>query len=95
MNLDLNEKRAGDAWADPLMKYLTEHVYWVNRDLQGEIIHDMPTMFSYLVDLVQEFSEANPQYSKPKEFHLQYNHGQTTQIIYGYAEELVIINESL
>lgn len=95
MKVDITHIRAGKKWKDPLLNYLEEHLFWISLELQGEIIHDMPTLFAYLVDLKGEFLTCNRQYEKPFGFEAEYTRKKdgTITITVGYSQERLIITE--
>lgn|GEM_PF-6521927 len=95
MELTITTKKAADRWVDPLMNYLEEHIFWISRELRGEIIQDMPTLFSYIVDLKAEFLLCNKQYEKPFGFNAEYESNGTATIRVGYSQEQITITEKV
>ena len=97
MNLSITTKKKGATWKDPLLNYLEEHVFWIALELKGEMIHDMATLFSYIVDLKAEFLHCNKQYVKPPLFQATYleESDQPITIVVGYSKEQLIITEKI
>jgi hypothetical protein len=96
MRLQIIKNRPGQKWKDPLMTYLEEHVFWISMELEGEVIHDMATLFAYIVDLKSEFQHCNRNYEKPFGFNAEYHQkedGKKT-ITFGYSDEHLIITEN-
>lgn len=97
MNLQLEFRftKSGDHWKDPLISYLDAHCAWIARELSDiEFINDMPTLFTYLVDLQDEFITCNPNYKKPYDFQINYHKVDDQEHIHvGYHTEKLIINE--
>jgi hypothetical protein len=96
MRLSIIRNRPGQKWKDPLMTYLEEHIFWISLELQGEVIHDMATLFAYIVDLKNEFQHCNSQYQKPFGFDAVYQRVEcgTVTITVGDSQEQIIITEA-
>lgn len=95
MNLLIITKGKESAWKDPLLTYLEEHIFWIALELQGEMIQDMATLFTYILDLKEEFQKCNVQYQKPPLFHFNYLQEGTEPItiLIGYSNEQLIIKQ--
>lgn len=86
----------GKEWVDPLINYLDKHCALIITDLSDlGLINDMPTLFSYLVDLQEEFLTCNVKYERPVDFRIHYHHQNgKASITIGHIKESIIITET-